>query len=462
MGNGMNRNEIRTYLDTRRLQAPGTKIQYGHPSPRHWQQTTVSLSSLLQPLQSDRALALYVHIPFCVPTEPSACGFCLFAREDLSQYAIVEDYVETLLLELSQIAEVTGRRTLSSLYFGGGTPNVLKDREIRRLFARVHELFEVTPETEVTFEGYPPLFTSERLETLYEVGCNRISLGVQTLDKELLSASGRAAARQLTVDAIRFCVERGIRCNADLITGWFGQTPADVVGDAQQLIQWGVTGICNHLLAVAGDSEFSHRVSELPPTEVMVQAFLAGRDKMLELGFRADGYTDYSAPDRPPVRYLEMYRDVFQSDRIGAGYGANSLLLGTLDRPGRTWKNVASLGEYRDRVRSGVATVQSSFEFEVRDMKLLYVLKGLEGTPWLSSAVYERRFGSALRQDFAAWWDVLEEQGWMEWTGGDPRLRGEGLYYTALIQRCLSEPRNRQLRERSPRGPSGRRSLALA
>jgi len=456
----MNPSEIRRYLDARSAQAPGTKIQYGHPSPRFWSPSSSRLDDLLSPVHPDRDLALYVHIPFCVPTEPSACGFCLFAREDLGPYAVVQDYVDTLLLELEQTAALTGRRTLGALYFGGGTPNVLKDRCIRRLFARIHELFVVTPSTEVTFEGYPPLFTQERLETLRDVGCTRISLGVQTLDPELLSASGRAVARQQTIQAITFCAQHGIRCNADLITGWFNQTPADVVRDAEQLIDWGVTGICNHLLAVAGDSAFSHRAAELPPTAVMIEAFLAARDAMLERGFRADGYTDYSAPDRPPVRYLEMYRDVFGSDRIGVGYGANSLLLGTLEQPGHTWKNVADLAVWRERVRAGRATADTVFAFAPIDMKLLHVLKGLEGTPWLDEATYAERFGASLREDFAAWWQEFEARGWLQWAGGSPQLVGEGLYYTALVQRSLSEPRNRTLRALRPTG--GRRSLVLA
>jgi oxygen-independent coproporphyrinogen-3 oxidase len=445
----MDRSTIKEYLDSRTELAPGTKIQYGHPSPRFWEPQSSPIAGLLECLGPARGLALYVHIPFCVPTEPSDCGFCLFAREDLAGYDVVRDYVDSLLLELDQCAAVTGRRSLQSLYFGGGTPNILKPAEIRRLFARIHDHFDLTEETEVTFEGYPVLFTAELLELLLELGCNRISLGVQTLDPNLLRHSGRHPARKETIEAIRFCAEHSIRCSADLITGWFDQTAEDVVADAEQLIDWGVTGICNHLLAVSGDSEFGRRADQLPSSEMMAEAFLAARTRMLDLGFRADSYCDYASETQPVVRYLDMYRDILSNDRIGIGYGANSLLAGTPERPGRTWKNVASLPLYRERVRSGAGPAESGFDFEREDLVLLYVLKGLEGSPFLTEAGYAERFGGELRADFQAWWDVLEEKGWLHWNDGAPLLTGLGLYFTATIQRCFAEPRNRALRQRA-------------
>ena len=450
----MDRSTIKSYLDRRMEMAPGTKIQYGHPSPRFWAAREAPLPEILEPLDPARDLALYVHIPFCVPTEPADCGFCLFAREDLAGYAVVQDYVDSLLLELDQYAAVTGRRTLQSVYFGGGTPNILKAPEVRQLFGRIHDLFDLTEETEVTFEGYPVLFTLELLELLHELGCNRISLGVQTLDPQLLRHSGRHAARKETLQAIQFCAEHSIRCSADLITGWFDQTADDVVADAEQLINWGVTGICNHLLAVSGDSAFAQRADQLPSRATMAEAFLRARQRMLDLGFRADSYCDYASETVPVVRYLDMYRNVLANDRIGVGYGANSLLAGTPDRPGRTWKNVASLPLYRDRVRAGTATVESCFDFEAEDLALLYVLKGLEGSPFLTEAGYAEHFGGDLRRDFEPWWDVLEEETWLEWNDGAPLLTGLGLYFTATIQRCLAEPRNRVLRERA--GPGHR------
>jgi len=440
---------VRRYLDRAERREPGTKIQYGHPSPRFWRHGALELDELLAPLTPGRELMLYVHVPFCPPTTPAACGFCLFAREDFDGYPRVARYVDDLLVELDALAQRIGRRPLAAVYIGGGTPNVLKPRDVERLFAAIRTAFVVEPATEVTFEGTPALFTPDRLRTLVDVGVNRVSVGVQVLRPELVSHSGRQQTPAQVRATIEFCRNHGLHCSADLITGWFDQTAADVVDDVERLTEWGVTGIVNHPLTMAGDSVFARNRARLPPVESTRSSFAAARARLLELGFRADGYTDYRRAELAPVRYLELYRDLERVDRLGVGYGANSLFAGTRERPGHTVKNVASLGDYAERVRAlrrGSSAVESRFAFAPSDLKLLYVLKGLEGSPWLSTRAYRERFGSDLRKDWAPWWRELERRGWLAWEPDGPRLAGDGVFFTSAIQRALAEPRNAYLR----------------
>ncbi len=441
---------VSSYLDRHQGREPGTKIQYGHPSPRFWDRAQLSQAALLAPAVSDRPLNLYLHIPFCPPTDPEACGFCLFAREDYTSYALVEAYMRDLYAELASVAALLGRRTLHTLYFGGGTPNILSAATIRAVFARLHEHFDIPASCETTFEGTPGLFTVARLEALREVGVTRVSIGAQTLKPRLILYSGRTQRLEHVERAITFCRDNGMFCSVDLITGWFDQTAEDVVDDIRQLAAWGATGIVNHPLTLGGDSVFARRKHELPPVDVTRDAFMAGRAALVELGYRADGYTDYRRADLPPVTFLEMYRDVLRHDRVGVGYGANSLLTGTLDAPGHTYKNVVGRANYHQRVAAGESCVESVFRFDRSDLQLLYVLKGLEGCPYLDAKAYAAVFGSDLGEDFAPWWEALSARGWLQWNDGQPRLVGDGIFYTSEVQRCISQPRNHQLRRGAP------------
>jgi coproporphyrinogen III oxidase-like Fe-S oxidoreductase len=171
---------------------------------------------------------------------------------------------------------------------------------------------------------------------------------------------------------------------------------------------------------------------------------------MLELGFRADSYTDYCRTELPPVEYLALYRDPLRNDRVGVGYGANSMLAGDAREPGHTYKNVVGLEPYRSKVRglaSGASCVDTSFRFTAADIRLLYVLKGLEGAPALSASAYAAEFGCDLRADFEAHWGELERRGWLAWNGDRPALVGDGVFYTSTVQRCLAEARNAELRK---------------
>ncbi len=440
--------DVTAFLDHCMSREPGTKIQYGHPSPRYWEARRPPISVLFEPMDAERPLNLYVHIPFCPPTTPGACGFCLFAREDFQSYRLVDAYLEDLYTELDRLVERLGRRRLHTLYFGGGTPNLLKPSSIRQVFARLQEHFDIPGDCETTFEGTPALFTLDRLEALAESRVNRISAGAQMLKPRLIRYSGRKQRPETIRRTAEFCAENGLRFSVDLITGWFEQTSQDLVDDIQMLSSWGVTEIVNHLLTLAGDSEFARRKHHLPSVDVTCRSFLTAREVMLDLGFRADSYTDYCRSDKPPVKFLEMYRDVLRHDRLGVGYGANSLFVGTPDRPGHTFKNVVGLGAYRERLATGESGADSIFAFSRQDLRLLYVLKGIEGTPYLNAEAYHAVFGSDLRRDFEPWWQALEARGWMVWMGDQPKLVGDGVFYTSSVQRCIAEPRNRILRRR--------------
>lgn len=450
---GVSANDVRHYLDRYLTREPGTKIQYGHPSPRFWTEASLQLPELLAPVNDTHDLSLYLHIPFCPPTTPAACGFCLFAREDMNSYDLVRSYLEALHRELIGYGELLGRRRLRTVYFGGGTPNILKVQEIRDIFARINEYFEVTPTTEITYEGTPSLFTQNRLETLAEVGATRISIGAQMLKPHLVKYSGRKQRPEHIEKAARFCADHGIRCSVDLITGWFEQTPQDLVDDIDCLTDWGVTGIVNHPLTVQGDSEFARRKNELPPVETTCRSFLTAREHMLKRGYRADSYTDYCRSDLPVVQYLEIYRDLLKNDRVGVGYGANTMLTGSLDDPGHTYKNVIGVPAYRMRLEEQGNGMDAVFKFNREDLQLLYVMKGLEGYPYLDQTAYTETFGSCLIADYRPWWTELERRNWLEWDEGNPRLINEGVFYMSTIQRSISERRNAELRgEMSVRG----------
>ncbi|MCO4771742.1 MAG: coproporphyrinogen III oxidase family protein [Deltaproteobacteria bacterium] len=457
----MDQQQIEKYLDGSLSRTPGTKIQYGHPSPRYWEKSDLDLPDLLAPMRPERQLSLYLHIPFCVPTEPGACGFCLFAREDFESYPLVRRYVDSLVREIERVASLTGRRKVDCVYYGGGTPNLLRGPEIKRIFEAVATSFIVTDDTEITFEGYPPLFTQERLEALAEVGCNRISLGIQTLQPDLLPESGRTQDLAQIESTLRFAADHGMRANVDLITGWFGQTPESIIKDVDTLLDWGATGLVNHPLMIVGDSDFARRAEQLPDVPAQARTFDAARIRLLERGFRMDSYTDYTAPDQRCVRYLELYRDILNTDRIGVGYGANSLIAGTEFAPGSTWANLRSIGAWQAGVDEGRTVIDDRYAFSADDLKVLYLLKGLEGFPWLDAADYSRRFGGDLKRDYAPFWEAFEARGWLRWEGDSPRLRGDGIFYTATVQRVLAEPRVQQLRTSRGMGARSRNPLPV-
>jgi len=170
----------------------------------------------------DDPLSMYVHIPFC----RERCTYC-GCNVVISPHGGPEGpYLEAVERELELVASQLGeRRTLNQLHWGGGTPTYLSPTQIRRLFAAITRHFEIAPDAEVAIEIDPCVTTQEHLETLAELGFNRISMGLQDLDPEVQQAVKRIQPLELTRDQVETVRRLGVgSVNIDLIYGLPFQT----------------------------------------------------------------------------------------------------------------------------------------------------------------------------------------------------------------------------------------------
>jgi oxygen-independent coproporphyrinogen-3 oxidase len=450
----MDINAIRSYLGTHVDLQPGTKIQYGHPSPRFWTPMQLSLEEIASMRQKDRKLFLYLHIQFCPQTDPPACGFCLFAREDFTGYPAVERYLEYLERELKWFAPHFRDEELACVYWGGGTPNLLKPKEYGRIMDWVRSQFRLAPDCEVSLEGVPQLFDKKRIAAMAEAGITRVSIGAQQLKDELIKFSGRNQDAEQVLRSVDLAHEHGMVANVDFICGWFNQNENDLEDDLRMILPHRPESIVIHPLTLQGPSHFSQEKAKLPLPRETCAAFLRGRRFLEENGYWGSSATDYMLKDPPKgpeeVKYLRYYREHMHYDRLGIGYGANSLFSGPPGKPAKTWRNIDQSQAYYESIDQGRLPVLEGFQFNETDLRLLYVVKGLEGTPYLDAANYHKEFGRDLARDFADQWTVLKEMGWLEIRNGtEYRLVDEGIFYVAMIQRCVCNDRNDDLRRRA-------------
>ena len=134
-------------------------------------------------------LSLYIHIPWCV----RKCPYCDFNSHELGKAATDWEapYVQALIADLeSVLPQVWGRR-LSSIFIGGGTPSLLSERAMDELLAAVRARLPHISEMEITMEANPGTLEVGKLRGFRDAGVNRLSLGVQSFDDELLRRIGR-------------------------------------------------------------------------------------------------------------------------------------------------------------------------------------------------------------------------------------------------------------------------------
>ena len=132
-------------------------------------------------------LALYIHVPWCV----RKCPYCDFNSHELRDTLPERAYIDALIGDLEQaLPQVWGRR-VHTIFFGGGTPSLLRAQAVDEILAAVRARLSVSIDAEITLEANPGTFEVERFRGFRSAGVNRLSLGVQSFDGRFLQALGR-------------------------------------------------------------------------------------------------------------------------------------------------------------------------------------------------------------------------------------------------------------------------------
>ena len=138
-------------------------------------------------LHNNGPFALYIHFPFC----SSACNYCIF-RKTLKT-GLITQYVDAVIKEIELLAQwppLKGR-SISSVYLGGGTPSLVPISKLNKILSSINKHFEFPNDVQVTLEGNPESLNPKSIKLYYQSGINRISMGVQSLNDDLLKKMGR-------------------------------------------------------------------------------------------------------------------------------------------------------------------------------------------------------------------------------------------------------------------------------
>jgi len=281
------------------------------------------------PSAEQSALGVYVHFPWCL----QKCPYCDFLSIPAERAAIPQGaYADAVLSELEVRAKWLGRRSMRSLFFGGGTPSLWDPAQIGRVITQIKSAFQATPDLEVTVECNPSSFDRGVGESLLGVGVNRLSLGVQGLNDQRLQFLGRLHDAQRGLQAVREAVASGMpRVSADLIFGVHGQTVEEATREACTVAELGVTHLSAYSLTIEEGTVFGtlHRKGRLPllDEDSAARMFVALGENLERAGFEHYEISNYARQGHYSVHNLGYWSGL---DYLGLGCGA----FGTVTRGG--------------------------------------------------------------------------------------------------------------------------------
>jgi putative oxygen-independent coproporphyrinogen III oxidase len=247
---------------------------------------------------SEPVEAIYIHIPFC----RRKCFYCDFAIATIDKQDVKQHYVETVCQEIALTASNAANvASLKTVFFGGGTPSLLSPLQLGAIIDAVSSHFGINKHVEISLEANPGTVTLESLKGYQSIGVNRVSLGAQAFQVELLDQCGRGHDVDQIFEAVAAIKAAGIEnFGLDLISGLPDQTLDQWQHSLEQAIALQPQHMSVYDLTIESGTAFGKRYQpgDLPlPSEAdTVQMYLIARSKLQTAGYEHYEISNYARP----------------------------------------------------------------------------------------------------------------------------------------------------------------------
>ncbi len=264
--------------------------------------------------------SIYLHIPFC----RQMCGYCDFFKT--ARVDKIDQAVSAMMDELAREREFMTTQSLSTIYFGGGTPSLLTPQQVGQLLERINNRYDTTHVTEVTLEANPDDLTVEYLEGLRDVGINRLSIGVQSFDDETLRFMNRRHNATQACRAIESARQIGFDNIAiDLIFGVDGFGGDRLIRSIEQAVGLDVEHIAAYHLTIESGTPFARRVAK-GEFSVVAESVSEEEFEIVRRGLIGAGYDHYEISNYAKRGYESRHNSAYWcgEEYLGIGAGAHS------------------------------------------------------------------------------------------------------------------------------------------
>ena len=241
--------------------------------------------------------ALYIHVPFCV----KRCHYCDFTTRALpADSREIDDYFENLVLEVRRKSKEGELAHIDTVYVGGGTPSHVGMSRLSSLFYALSLSMRLEPDVECTMEVNPESVTGRLVNDVWALGVNRLSLGVQSFDDQVLTILGRAHNAQQAIDAIRLAQQRFENMSIDLMCGIPGQSVESFEKSLNIAVELGIPHISVYPLTIEEHTPFQRMVFagqlEEPDEDVEAQHMALAQRVLSEAGYHRYEVASYAKP----------------------------------------------------------------------------------------------------------------------------------------------------------------------
>ena len=343
---------------------------------------------------------LYIHIPFC----NDKCTYCDFFSGN--QLYLVDSYVDALCKELILRSDYLKNCEINTIYFGGGTPSILKVEQIGKILDQIRKCFIIRPMAEITLECNPENIESVFLEELNEIGINRISLGVQFLDDEILFQFNRKHTKVLIYNALEFIERSSIKnLSVDLIYSVPGIDDNSLFATLEELSRFNILHFSAYSLTVAKNSKLFWKIDKGDFVENAENEFIQQYSIVNDF-LKSKGYVQYELSNYAKPGFLSLHNLAYwnQISYLGLGVSAHSF-----NGFSRQWNHL-NIKKYIRELQEGILNfeLENLTENQIYNEYIILKLRTLDG---ISISHIKKTFSMEIQNHFESIMERLINKG---------------------------------------------------
>lgn len=345
-----------------------------------------------------KKLGIYVHIPFC----KRKCNYCDFYSIKWDRE--VEDrYIKSLVKEINSYNGM--EYVVDTIFFGGGTPTIIKHENIEKIMHEIKNVFEVDKNSEITIEANPNTLTYENLSMYKKTGINRLSIGVQSLSNEILANIGRLHNSEEALLAIRRAKESGYEnINVDIMFNIPGQTTKDIKETVSKIIHEEVKHISFYSLKLEKGTpmylmEKDHKIF-MPEESIEREMYYTGRKIMEDRKIYQYEISNFAKEGFECKHNLKYWN---QEEYIGFGPSAHSFL------NNERYSNICNINDFCDNAEKNIFNRNIHESLNDEALEFEYIMLKLRLTDGLNLNIFKQKFNVDFNKKYNKQIDYLIE-----------------------------------------------------
>ena len=263
-------------------------------------------------------ISLYVHFPWC----EKQCPYCDFNIEVKRSAGDEEDLLKAIINDLNLSKEYISNRKFKSVYFGGGTPSLISIEVIQKIIHNLYQNKLLEKDCEISFELNPKEVRKDYLDDLISIGINRISIGIQSFNRETLKALDRNHDEMDALKAIELASEtRSINTTIDLIYGVMGQELNSFKNDIETFCSFNIDHLSLYQLTIEPNTIFYKKELVLPTDSLIESMEMAAKDLLNKNNLYQYEVSSWSKKNKQSQHNMNYW---LYGDYLGLGPGAHS------------------------------------------------------------------------------------------------------------------------------------------